>query len=104
MDSSILEHMIQLKGDATKADHNGITPLHIAAGVGSIQCVKLLLQQAHVSLTALTKTLVRTIADSTDDYSPLEFAIVMKHLYIVNLLLANGANPNGHGGNIQGKK
>ncbi|KAL6432632.1 hypothetical protein ACFW04_006228 [Cataglyphis niger] len=78
-----LQKIASLGGDLEYKDHQGATPLHIAAANGYLRVVEFLLDQ-HVS----------TDVEDNDKWQPVHAAACWGHLEVLELLVQNGADLN----------
>ncbi|EZA52656.1 protein phosphatase 1 regulatory subunit 16A isoform X3 [Ooceraea biroi] len=78
-----LQKIASLGGDLEYKDHQGATPLHIAAANGYVRVVEFLLDQ-HVS----------TDVEDNDKWQPVHAAACWGHLEVLELLVQNGADLN----------
>ncbi|XP_076391516.1 myosin phosphatase targeting subunit 75D isoform X5 [Megachile rotundata] len=78
-----LQHITSIGGDLEYKDHQGATPLHIAAANGYLRVVEFLLDQ-HVS----------TDVEDNDKWQPVHAAACWGHLEVLELLVQNGADLN----------
>lgn len=78
-----LTHAASIGADLEYQDHQGATPLHIAAANGYIRVVEFLLDQ-HVS----------TDVKDNDGWQPVHTAACWGHLEVLELLVQNGADLN----------
>ncbi len=79
-----LQEMVQQGADVTVADRFGRTPLHVAAELGLVKNIQILLQKAPQLLNAQAKSQV----------TPLHAAVQNGQIEAVKTLLAAGADPN----------
>lgn len=80
-DQVLLKLLISEGADLSRADKDGVTPLHIAAGQVHLECVKLLVQ--HGAPLNSPDRLGRT---------PLHFAVRSGSLEVIQHLLKSGAD------------
>ncbi|XP_011299917.1 protein phosphatase 1 regulatory subunit 16A isoform X2 [Fopius arisanus] len=78
-----LQKLASVGGDLEYKDHQGATPLHIAAANGYLRVVEFLLDQ-HVS----------TDVEDNDKWQPVHAAACWGHLEVLELLVQNGADLN----------
>ncbi|XP_060822503.1 protein phosphatase 1 regulatory subunit 16A isoform X1 [Bombus pascuorum] len=78
-----LQNIASIGGDLEYKDHQGATPLHIAAANGYLRVVEFLLDQ-HVS----------TDVEDNDKWQPVHAAACWGHLEVLELLVQNGADLN----------
>ncbi|XP_017788366.1 PREDICTED: protein phosphatase 1 regulatory subunit 16A [Habropoda laboriosa] len=78
-----LQNIASLGDDLEYKDHQGATPLHIAAANGYLRVVEFLLDQ-HVS----------TDVEDNDKWQPVHAAACWGHLEVLELLVQNGADLN----------
>ncbi|XP_058796580.1 protein phosphatase 1 regulatory subunit 16A isoform X3 [Phymastichus coffea] len=78
-----LQKIASMGGELEYKDHQGATPLHIAAANGYLRVVEFLLDQ-HVS----------TDCEDNDKWQPVHAAACWGHLEVLELLVQNGADLN----------
>ncbi|XP_076668308.1 myosin phosphatase targeting subunit 75D isoform X1 [Andrena cerasifolii] len=78
-----LQHKASIGGDLEYKDHQGATPLHIAAANGYLRVVEFLLDQD-----------VSTDVEDNDKWQPVHAAACWGHLEVLELLVQNGADLN----------
>lgn len=85
----LVEFLLQQDSSITEPNDAGWTPLHIAAAVGSIEIVRLLVERLFISGLPLSSSL-----DATDSMkcTPLHRASGKGYVDICELLLSNGAS------------
>ncbi len=83
-ETPVVEYLITIsKLDANQKEHNGLTPLYLAAEAGSVKIVKFLVEEAHVNINSKNGHNLDSI--------PLSIASQNGHDTTVEFLLSNGA-------------